>query len=617
MQCMFIWVEKYRNYARQGFNFGGPLRFHYDEELKKLFVYSSPFHIEDFFVPSLSEGKDPPASTVTNVTAIIGENGTGKSSLLEYIIWLLKPETNLEMRKSDHLVVFRTQSDQYVVYHSPALQFELINPLKVEVIKQPLTELDQALLPWTVYFTNIFDARRMPVSQQLIDISTNRLMEIYFAREEQQGIGGYHMEETERQLRFIKNRKNNHADKIPFKLPENITVIVTQEVQVPKIEKKKTAAFSHFGDYIRGCQDELKSYYEDRLINENLLYRVASRVLNHILYEANFIRPKKVLDHLDYAALSANSYMTNSKNNSSIEGHALLSTKLLLLAEYAKKKLNSKEPILRIIYNSHRVLELITKRIESMQEHEHSFELPVTDASETLEKLIFDYHSSVQYDSYLQFKWPGLSSGELALLNLYSRFYRIREFLNKHSKSRSVLVLIDEGEALFHPQWQKQLVSNLVTFLSNVFQDMKIQIVLTSNSPFIASDLPKTNVIFLKNADGKTVSIHELDDQHQTFAANIHTLLAHSFFLQDGLIGTFARKKINEVIDLLVNHGRGEIMMRKQEIEALISIIGEPVIRTKLIQLLQEKMALHGLSLEDRVAALEERLSQLGGGGHL
>ncbi|MFF2528829.1 AAA family ATPase [Brevibacillus sp. NPDC058079] len=614
MQCVFFWVKKHRNYVGQGFNFGGPLRFHFDEELKKMIVNSSPFHIEDFFVPDVREGKESSASTITNVTAIIGENGTGKSSLLEYIIRLFISKENREESESDHLIVFQN-TEQFIVYHSPSLQFELINSLKVEVVKRPLTDLNQEQLPLPVYFSNIFDTRRMPGSMQLIDISTNRFIEGYFESEEQRGLSGYHMEETERQLRFIKSRRDKHADNISFKLPEKITVSVKEpEAAFLAFEGRKQAS-QHFGNYIRKCRNELTSFYDEYQIPKKLQYELASRVLDHVLQERHFFRQQDVLGKLNAVALQVESQLSNQRDLEQLEGHELLNTKLAILIEHVQKMVNPNNLMYRSLYHSYELLKLISEMNADVLEQERTFELPVTDERKTLERLINHYHLSVRFDSYLQFKWPGLSSGELALLNLYTRFYQIRNSVNRWGGSQSVMVLIDEGEAMFHPQWQKQLVLNLVTFLSDIFQGKQIQIVLTSNSPFIASDLPKTNVIFLKNVDGKTVSINELDDQHQTFAANIHTLLAHSFFLQDGLIGMFARKKINEVIDLLVNQGREEVMARKREIEAIISIIGEPLIKTKLIQLLQEKIALHGLSLEERVAALEERLLKKDGGG--
>lgn len=338
------------------------------------------------------------------------------------------------------------------------------------------------------------------------------------------------------------------------------------------------------------------------------------RVLNHIQHEALVYRDNAVLSTLAEISQKVDKKLINLQDNNHFDGHELLSYRLSMLVEFGKNRKISNSNIFQVLSNSYELLELIMGMNSVQLDQDAIFELPVVDTNETLDKLIKVYYRSIVHDSYLQFRWPGLSSGELSLLNLYSRLYDDREYINERTGDQGILILIDEGEALFHPQWQKQLVSNLVAFFSDIFQYKRVQIVLTSNSPFIASDLPKTNVIFLKNIDGRTVSINELDDLHQTFAANIHTLLSQSFFLHDGLIGTFARRKINEVINLLVNQGREEIMEKKQEIEALISIIGEPIIRTKLTQLLQEKITLHGLSLEDRVAALEARLAQQDGG---
>ncbi|WP_253262818.1 hypothetical protein [Bacillus cereus] len=68
---------------------------------------------------------------------------------------------------------------------------------------------------------------------------------------------------------------------------------------------------------------------------------------------------------------------------------------------------------------------------------------------------------------------------------------------------------------------------------------------MTSNSPFIVSDLPKHNSVFIgENAGGNDI-IDALVNKKQTFAANIHTLLLDSFFIDGELIGDLAKEKIN------------------------------------------------------------------------
>lgn len=603
MQFIFIWMEKYKNYIKQGFNFGGPLRFKYDEEFNRLIVQSAPFFIKDFFHPSVSNDTvESKNSSITNVTAIIGENGTGKSNLLEYLRELVSLDVNGQ--KSSHLAIFQNDKDEFFVYHTSNMKFEIINPSKVRIHKKEYTEINPSSLPLGIYFTNIFDSRKAPPTDyRFFDISTNRVLNDYFSSVEQASLEGFHMAETEKQIRFIKNRRSKNTDKISFKLPDKIKIFVIQPESIWAVDKKNRFN-SDFESYIRNIQQELLSYYQDHKITLNFKYHLAIRVLDHLCIETLNNNIRKDLNDSD-KVLDINKY--DFSNNKKLEGHDLLNARIsILLKNLIKPSKNIKKK--SVLENSYRVLELIPSLPEILPE-EDFFELPMMDENDTLEKFIHHYHRSVHFDNYLQFQWPGLSSGEISLLNLYTRFFRLRNMASITNK-KHILVLIDEGEALFHPQWQKELVFKLINYFSDIFENKKIQLVLTSNSPFIASDLPKTNVIFLKKDAGKTISIQELDDQHQTFAANIHTLLADSFFLHDGLMGTFARQKINEVIDLLVNKAREEVMARKGEIESLISIIGEPIIRTKLTQLLQEKVLLQNLSLEERVSILEAKLLQ-------
>ncbi|WP_248930653.1 ATP-binding protein [Paenibacillus hamazuiensis] len=287
MQCMFIWMEKYRNFTQQGFNFGGPLRFQYDKDLRKLVVQSSPFHIEDFFLPSRREEMEPRVSKITNVTAIVGENGTGKSSLLEYMIHLLSPETYYE--EFAQLIVFRDKMDHYTVYHSSSMDFEIDNRSKAWIFKQEMSELNRAQLPLSVYFSNIFDARRMPQYKRLI---------------------GY-INQTH---------------------PEKIIILVTPIDENSPIDGMP-ARFSHFGDLIQSCRNELTSFYES---NE--------------IHEAEFIQDKKVLDTLNRAALEVGPDLSR-RYHMPPEGHALVIAKLSLLADHAQQMSKPRNPMTAMIRN--------------------------------------------------------------------------------------------------------------------------------------------------------------------------------------------------------------------------------------------------------------------------
>lgn len=190
----------------------------------------------------------------------------------------------------------------------------------------------------------------------------------------------------------------------------------------------------------------------------------------------------------------------------------------------------------------------------------------------------------------LHFSWRNLSSGEIQLLNLCTSLY----LAIKDSKHRDVLILLDEAEISLHPMLQKKIISVLSGMLdSSELQEKNIQVVLSTHSPFILSELPFNCLILLKKDDlGNVVVQNELENIPATLGANIHDLFSHSFFLSDGLIGEYAKEKINEVANNLLKNNVNESLDRNY-IEKFINQIGEPIIKAKLIELYDQRNILN------------------------
>ena len=112
-------------------------------------------------------------------------------------------------------------------------------------------------------------------------------------------------------------------------------------------------------------------------------------------------------------------------------------------------------------------------------------------------------------------------------------------------KFRHVTIIFDEIELYFHPEMQRTFIANLIDGISQLsLKNIRsIQIMLVTHSPFILSDIPKINVLFLKS-DGHASAQEDM----KTFGANIHHILKNSFFLKDGTMGQFAQKEINKII---------------------------------------------------------------------
>lgn len=189
---------------------------------------------------------------------------------------------------------------------------------------------------------------------------------------------------------------------------------------------------------------------------------------------------------------------------------------------------------------------------------------------------------------YLDIRNFELSSGERALLNLVSRLYftsQMDSFFEgmEFGWNDSILLLIDEIDLYLHPEWQRQIIKDLLDTIKTIFPENYFQIIITSHSPIILSDIPQENSIFLKrNEDGKIVQ-----EKHgiQTFGANIYTLYKDAFFIKDGLaMGSFAREKINSWIEE-IKEGEADA----DDIKKKLELIGEPIIRRRLEKNVQER----------------------------
>ena len=180
---------------------------------------------------------------------------------------------------------------------------------------------------------------------------------------------------------------------------------------------------------------------------------------------------------------------------------------------------------------------------------------------------------------------------------------------NKGNKYQDICILIDEGETGFHPQWQKEYIHNLITILPKIFEGKKLQIILTSHSPFVISDLPKENVIFLDRDENGLCKVTNIDKHKQTFGANIHTLLSDSFFM-DSLLGDFANEKIQKVLDFL--NGKNTAM-NEELAQKYINLIGEPIIKRQLQKMLDSKRFSEIDNIKVQIKELTERLSKLEG----
>ena len=194
---------------------------------------------------------------------------------------------------------------------------------------------------------------------------------------------------------------------------------------------------------------------------------------------------------------------------------------------------------------------------------------------------------------YIHIDTSPVSSGEQALHNIFSYLYLtpyIQEIFDIASNSvlrKDILLLLDEVDLYMHPEWQRKFISMLTSRLEKEYPDRHIQLVLTTHSPLVLSDIPAGNIIYLKNENNRCAVV-DGPNKTETFGANIFTLLKDSFYL-DKSLGEFAFLKIQSIIkdlqQLKATPENTELRSRCQDYQYLINIIGEPIIKQKLQEL--------------------------------
>jgi energy-coupling factor transporter ATP-binding protein EcfA2 len=196
--------------------------------------------------------------------------------------------------------------------------------------------------------------------------------------------------------------------------------------------------------------------------------------------------------------------------------------------------------------------------------------------------------------------WRDISSGEKAYLDLFSRLNYAYGLLPRHEgdEPEFVYLFLDEGELGFHPEWQKKYVRLLLESLSAIFKGIQIQVFIASHSPFVLSDFHPNSILYLDDLVRA--------DSMSFFGANIHTVFAEGFGVDDGLVGEFAKGKIQEVINLLNSEAPVEELESKTA--SVISIIGEPIVRKKLTKTLDEKLGRNPqlMMIEAEIKRLQE-----------
>ena len=492
MELVYLWVEDYKNIKKQGFNFSPRFRCEFKDEYDNngKLKHNCELKIIDKdetgeFYPKNFFGNN------INITAIIGENGSGKSSIIENIFEFLE----IGILSGKNILIYLEEEKFICMTDLDCINIKGVNRKYIQV-KRNKQELSSQLFIYNRNYEHEYKPFR---KNKIINVDKESVINILVYN------FGQSIDYKLSTFMYLPNRIT-----INYKDTESLILLFINN-QYPGLENLE--------DFFRGKDDF-----------QQFLITLCAR--NGIEKELDFYNNEnKMIEKIGKSKEDLTEIFT----------------------DFNKLKLGKTF----LFLNENK--QLINKYIDS--EYFELFEFDLIDEKD------------VHYNN--------LSHGEQILFGLLLNIFF-------YSRTQSSIFLLDEPELSLHPQWQKQLLNEMINIFKNFTND-KFQLLLTSHSPFILSDLPKQNVIFLEKDEktGNCINVTNKVDINP-FGANIHTLLSHGFFMKDGLMGEFAKDKIQSIIKYHEDIEKKEILeadkieyktKKQKEFWQIQSIIGDDYLK--------------------------------------
>lgn len=608
MKLVAVWIEDYKNLQNITFNFGDELMFkiHFIKENEKKIINLDFEETTDYF--NLFSGKK-----LLNISGILGVNGSGKSNFFKLLNLLeadrpIKGDVLLIYKIDNIYKIHRYEGDNPLFHLKPTMKLNLSQRMmsdKFQIAEDREFFKGSHLIFYSSEFSNYNEV--VLKEKNVFNRSTNFRLRSAVSFEkiknysdsyaEQNKIKGrlsnkkklnfdpfsfYFDEKTKNQFDFLTaiNRKKK-GDQFKFNfinIPDKVDIVFDDDfyLEVVKFSQNSLYDFKRVPEIISHSLGELNK------IKENPVSRFEKEmILRFFLYAFykdlfNTTSPIVRLDELEC-------FVTDLK----LDDNIFIRLYTFLLDKTCTSEFFEYSILTRILKNIHEGK--FNKGLE--QYVVPSFDLFINytlKVDRTLWNLMNDFNELFLYNSspFIKFKWYNMSAGEEALLTIFSELWVA---INK-TKNEHIMFCIDEAELYLHPEWQRNLVNYMQTFFQ-IFVDRKksiktYQVIISSHSPFIASDIPKFNLTFLSKPEKTKENPNPLpivvnsQNQTPTFGGNIFNLYKDSFFLND-LFSEFSKNWINEAFNKV--NGADSQFESNEDVMKFAKIIGEPIIKDAIL----------------------------------
>ncbi len=622
MELVYLWVEDYKNIKNQGFSFSPRFECKYNEEKNELTIDEKDNYIPDFFGENI------------NVTAIVGKNGSGKSSIQELIfliIYLQYQQLSKDFQitqslqfnnliKNIFLVIY--SGEKFRVLHLK----DIVDKQKKDSILNDFSNIVSNLTATSPTDNLVLLYKKLKLTIEKLRFKKINFYSIYF---------NYTLDTWDSPIHITTwidklYHRNDYYSGIPLLLEPEKT---DRKINIKNISYLNMQRMFNLYSELFNNTKSIKKYFTPNKIYMEFNYnKIEERIddysdsqynpeeLQNIIekWRKYFIEIRDNNDYISINRVYLFFKIYKIEKNVKIEHN----TDTLYAIDYLIKNLInenmkdyidnfpiSKIKLLRKLFNEKiwdciYFDEVMSSNSNKLREYQIYLEKKedndIRNVFQTFDKLVPWINVSF-FDN--EKNYNSLSTGEKTLLNFsINMLYQIKNILSVNN-DYTVNLFLDEVELSMHPQWQKRFLSDIINFLE-IISHNKINIIFMTHSPFLLSDIPKQNIILLDTYNNESkekypnLNLDNLKDGNcinvsseidiKPFGANIHELLSHGFFMEDGLMGEFAKSKINKIIRFL-NGDNKFIDFPIEQIIKVIESIGEDLLRMKLFDMYYEK----------------------------
>lgn len=630
MKLVYLWVENHKNMIKnQSFRISSSYNIDFDRELNRLCISRNKEYIENFY-----------GNNILDVTAIVGENGVGKTTIMKSLYNICHSVNPVDDDKeyppyiTKHIVVYEVEGHEEGEPNKLIVHYFLSKNLKITNVESiPLECIDLRYIKdksfdqaqkehdmTMVYFTNAFEINHVKGEETLSEFSSwgehkslayspmmllhksfVKLREHYGSRQYEDGLIISDIEQ------YAQNMTRDFE--LPYAVAESYNYLIAVRyfpnsiARILPVMRDFKINITEFGQYIKYKEQVARrsfskmdwnvkfirnNIYENIIHNyeNNLWYKIYVNIICEIAlflcltWDINFGELEQQFQSLasDKAFEALLEQIEDNEENQSIKS----------LIKRIKNVQGIDVSVIKhfiTIVNTCKKIGILST--STWYKQVKNFSICCHNIKDIEISQIVDY-GYINLIELIIDQYNNLDTVYGRMINIMPQpmssgekalinLFATVYLAMKEETSGSVLLMVDEIDAFLHPKWQQEILTHITRWINEShFFNNKKVQLVVATHSPIILSDIPKDKIIYLKEAFKTCSANE-----PTFGANISTLFYDSFLMDEGSIGAIARKEIQWAIDNIRNTNLN--LDDRRKLVYIIDNIGDKFLREKLM----------------------------------